>query len=326
MLNTKDLLPFQVPKSLKIFTDAKVHRPRPREIYNAPILLIKEFFNVGPRPVTAVAESDLVYTEAYFGASLPRTEIDSARLIAAILASSLASWFFLLTAAEFGIWKRRLLTSEVGLLPIPDARAALATDAGQAIVALEAAFRADGPTNHGLAQLDAAVFALYKIDAVDQIIVNDGLIRAGWQWSEGRNASGDPASIRDDLAAYAMSFAAGFDPWLEAANARHLRAEIFELPHTAPLRVVRFVIAPGRQAPSIEFVAADQGLGEVLDAIGHRLQVRLGSALVGERELRVHGQDEVVIIKPAARRFWMPGLGLEDADAVVSESFVGAAA
>lgn len=326
LLNTKDLLPFQVPKSLKTFSDPKAHRPRSREIYKAPILLIKEFFNASPRPVTAVAESDLVYTEAYFGASLPRAETDSARLIAAILGSSLASWFFLLTASEFGIWKRRLLTSDVGRLPVPHARAALATDAAQAILTLEAAFRADGPTAHGLSQLDAAVFALYKIDEADQIIVNDGLVRAGWQWSEGRNASGAPASIRDDLAAYATSFAAGFDPWLEAANARHLRAEIFELPHAAPLRVVRFVLAPGRQASTIEFVPADQGLGEVLDAIGRRLQVRLGSALVGERELRVHGQDEVVIIKPAARRFWMPGLGLEDADAVVSESFVGVAA
>lgn len=325
-LETKDLAPFKVPDALDRFSESKAQWPRAREIYRAPLLLIKEFLIAGPRPVTAVSERDIVYTDAYFGASLPHEEIESARLIAAILASSLASWFFLLTAAEFGIWKRRLFTSDVGLFPLPNARAALATEAGQAIVALEAAFRTEGPTNHGLAQLDEAVFALYKIDEADQIIVNDGLVRAGWQWSEGRNASGAPTSIRDDLAAYAMSFAAGFDPWLEAANSRHLRAEIFEVPHAAALRVVRFVVAPGRQAPTIEFVAADQGLGEVLDAIGRRLHVRLGSALVGERELRVHGKDEVVIIKPAARRFWMPSLGLEDADAVVAESFVGAAA
>jgi hypothetical protein len=326
LLNTKDLLPFQVPWNLKPFLDAKAHRPRPRDIYKAPILLIKEFFNASPRPVTAVAERDLVYTEAYFGASLPRGEIHCARLIAAILASSLASWFFLLTAAEFGIWKRRLLTSDVGLIPLPVPSDALAREAGQAILALEGDLRKYGPTDERLALLDAAVFALYDIDEADQIVVQDGLTRSSWQWAEGRNASGDPASVRNDLSLYAKAFAAGFDPWLAAANARHVRAEIFELAHAAPLRVVRFALASGRRPPTVEFVAADQRLGEVLESIGRRLHVRLSSALIGERELRVHGPDEVVIIKPAARRFWMPSIGLEDADAVIAESFAGVAA
>jgi hypothetical protein len=177
-----------------------------------------------------------------------------------------------------------------------------------------------------LQALDRAVFELYGIDEVDQLIVGDGLIRAGWQWAEGRDASADPASVRGDLVAYAEAFAVGLDAWLQAANARHLRGEIFDLPIMSPLRVVRFVLGIGRCEPRIDVVAPNGRLSDLLDRIGRRLQVRLGSALVGERELRVHGHDEVVIIKPAARRFWMRSIGLEDADAVVSESFTGAAA
>jgi hypothetical protein len=326
LLNTKDLSPFRVPESLETFTEPMAHRPRPREIYKAPILLIKEFLNAGPRPVTAVAERDLVYTEAYFGASLQREQLDSAHLISAILGSALASWFFLMTAAEFGVWKRRLLTSDVGLLPLPDPRRALDSDAGRRIMALETDFRAEGPTKRGLQALDSAVFELYGIDDVDQVIVRDGLLRAGWQWSEGRNASADPATLHDDMVAYASTFAAGLDAWLQAANARHLRAEVFDLPMASPLRVVRFVLEKGPRPPAVEIVQPNGGLSNVLDRIGRRLHVRIGSALVGERELRVHGEDEVVIIKPAARRFWMRSVALEDADAVVSESFTGAAA
>jgi hypothetical protein len=326
LLDTKDLLPFRVPESLESFAEPTVHRPRSRGIYNAPILLIKEFLISGPRPVTAVAERDLVYTEAYFGASLPSTHLGSARLISAILGSALASWFFLMTSAEFGVWKRRLLTSDVGLLPLPDPRQALDTDAGRRIMALEATFRTEGTTKYGLQALDDAVFELYGIDDVDQIIVRDGLLRAGWQWSEGRNASAEPATILNDMASYATSFAIGLDAWLQAANARHLRGEIFDLPMASPLRVVRFVLGKGRRPPVIEVVQPNGGLSDVLDRIGHRLHVRLGSALVGERELRVHGENEVVIVKPAARRFWMRSVALEDADAVVSESFTGALA
>lgn len=327
LLETKDLSPFRVPENMVLFSADGAQRPRARDTYKAPILLIKECFRKrSPRPITAVAERDLVFTDAYFGASLPGDQLDSARLVSAVLGSALASWFFLMTAAEFGVWKRRLLTSDVGLLPLPDPCRALNSEAGFRILSLEAAFRTSGPTERGLQALDTAVFELYGIDDIDQVIVRDGLTRASWQWSEGRDASADPATVRGDMAAYTTTFADGLDAWLQAANARHLRGEIFDLPIASPLRVVRFVLGKGRRQPTIEVVQPNGGLRDVLDRIGRRLHVRIGSALVGERELRVHGEDEVVIIKPAARRFWMRSVALEDADAVVSESFTGAAA
>jgi len=326
ILSTKDLTPFRIPENLSRLGNVEAERPRSRETYKAPILLIKEFLKAGPRPVTAVAERDLVYTDAYFGASLPREELKSARLVSAILGSALASWFFLMTAAEFGVWKRRLLTSDVGLLPLPDPARVLASDAGRRIIALEAAFRANGQNEPGRQALDAAVFDLYGLDEADQMVVRDGLLRAGWQWSEGRDASANPATTYGDLDSYAAAFANGLDAWLQATNARHVRGEVYDLPRQAPLRVVRFVLGNGRREPAIEVVAPNGSLSEVMDRIGHRLHVRLGTALVGERELRVHGEDEVVIIKPAARRFWMRSVGFEDADAVVAESFTGAMA
>lgn len=326
LLETKGLSAFRLPENMAVFSDDGAQRPRARDTYIAPILLIKEFLKASPRPVTAVAERDIVFTDAYFGASLPREYLDSARLISAILGSALASWFFLMTAAEFGVFKRRLLTSDVGLLPLPDPGEALKSRAGRRIIALELAFRTAGPTELGLQALDSAVFELYGIDDVDKVIVCDGLLRAGWQWSEGRNASADPATIRGDIAAYATTFAGGLDAWLQAANARHLRAEIFDLPVASPLRVVRFVLGKGRRQPAVEVIQPNGGLSDLLDRIGRRLHVQIGSALVGERELRVHGDDEVVIIKPAARRFWMRSVALEDVDMVVSESFTGAAA
>lgn len=271
-----------------------------------------------------MADKDLVYTDAYFGAAVPNSNRDAARLVAGILGSSLASWFFLMTASELGVWKRRLLTSDVGLLPLPPQEDALQTEAGRKILALEQAFRTEGTSEDGLTALDAAVFELYGIDEFDQIVVQDGLVRAGWQWSGGRNLSAEPAT-RDDLTRYAATFAEAMDVWLQATNLRHVDAEVFDLPLLSPLRVVRFVIGDGRSPPKTEVVKPQGTLAEVLSRIGRRLDVRLGSALVGERELRVHGQNEVIIIKRAARRFWMQSVALEDSDAVISESFVGAA-
>ena len=64
----------------------------------------------------------------------------------------------------------------------------------------------------------------------------------------------------------------------------------------------------------------------LLERIGERLNVPIGSFLIGQREIRVQGADEVVMIKPAARRHWMGVSALEDADAVVARSLSGTTA
>ena len=73
----------------------------------------------------------------------------------------------------------------------------------------------------------------------------------------------------------------------------------------------------------VEVVEPDGTLRAVLARIGERTEVRIAEELVGLRELRVHGRDEVSIIKPAARRHWLGVCGLEDADAVVRDSAHG---
>ena len=73
----------------------------------------------------------------------------------------------------------------------------------------------------------------------------------------------------------------------------------------------------------MDVVTPDGDLKDVLDRIGERLEVPVANSLIGQRELRVHGRNEVVIIKPAARRHWLGVSALEDADSVVAESFSG---
>ena len=112
------------------------------------------------------------------------------------------------------------------------------------------------------------------------------------------------------------------DAWLSASNRRRMRAEIYDLAENAPHRIVRFVLED-RPGPSVVKVLMPDGpLDSVLEQIGQRTEVQVTEALVGLRELRVHGSDEVSIIKPAARRYWLGVRGLEDADVVVRDSAI----
>ena len=98
ILEARDLRPFAVPEGLRRFEQDRAQRPRERMIYRAPLLLVKEFLGGAPRPVAAVADRDLVFTEAYFGAALPPAQRQIARLLAGVLSSALASWFFMIVS------------------------------------------------------------------------------------------------------------------------------------------------------------------------------------------------------------------------------------
>lgn len=265
----------------------------------------------------------MVFTNAYFGASMPVAHRESAHLLAAILSSSLASWFFLMAASEFGIWKRRLLRHDVALLPTPDLKPAVKSEAGKRLLQVEKRLQHQAATEGDWRALDKAVFDLYDLDEADRVVIRDGLFRGSWQWQAGRENSVASVDTHTDIARYAEVFLSVIGGWLSARNKRHMRAEVFDLPRGAALRVVRFVLEDGPGKASVEVVRPEGELNDILARIGKRLKVKLATALSGERELRIHGRNEVVIIKPAAQRYWMGIAALEDADAVVAESFTG---
>lgn len=325
-LQVNDLKPFAVPAKLPTFGHEAAQWPRDRDLYKAPLLLVKEFLTEGPRPLAAVSDRDLVFSDAYFGAPIPAEHRDAAHVMAGVLSSAFASWFFIMTAAEYGLWKQRLFRQDVALLPTPDLASAGSSKSGSTIRALEKRFQQSPPTSDDWAALDLAVFDLYGLDEDDRMVVRDGLFKASWEWRPGLRRSVEPASPRDDVVAYAQGFLTVIDRWLAARRKRRMRAEVLDLPKSAAIRVVRFVLED-RHGPSvIEIVRPEADLSKVLERIGQRLHVQLATSVIGQRELRVHGRDEVVVIKPAAQRHWMESVALEDADAVIAESFAKASA
>ena len=314
---------FCVPDDLPIFGDDRSERPRSRETYRAPILLVGQLMQESrPRPVAAVVEKDLVFTQRYFGASFAGARSEVAYLVAGILGSALASWYFLMTGSTFGLWVQRLELGDVITMPMPDLNGAVESEAGIRIIQLARTFHIETLDDHDLESLDDAVFDLYELNESDRIIVRDGLFRASWQWKTGREKSAEPAN-EHHLSDYAQTFVLSIDTWLYAANERRLRAEVYESDPTDSLRAVRFVLEDHPPPSTIEVVRPDGPLREGLARIGTRLKVPLASELTGLRELRVHGRKEVVIIKPAARRLWLGVAAMDDARAVLMESFTG---
>ncbi len=322
LLTARDLHLFYVPDDLASFDIAQAESPRNRDIYRAPLLLVKEFLQRDGhgRPIVAVTDRDTVFNNSLFGAAFPATHNETAHLLNAILSSSFTAWFFLMTASTFGLWMQRIILGDIKRLPIPDLAGALDSEAGKRLLQLTERLQPEYISKEDWRALDEAVFDLYQFDEADRIVARDGLFRASWQWKSGQKNSVQPVSI-GHLLDYARTFLSAIDVWLSAANRRHMHAEVFKFAEHVPFRVVRFILEEGSDSSSAGVISPQGSLKDVLYRIGERMEFPLASHLVGQRELRVHGTNEVVIIKPAARRHWMGVSALEDADAVVVESF-----
>ena len=329
-LSTTEIGRFAIPTGLPDFDWDRAERPRGRDIYRSPLVVVKAFLAgrdgglQDGRPVVAVTERDIVYKDAYFGVSLHGRSPDIGYLIAGILSSALASWYFLLAGSNFGPWQRNIFRADVAALPTPDLRAAMTTEPGARVIRYTRRFHHRPPEDEDWWALDEAVFDLYELDEEERVVLRDGRVRATWQWEAGRKAAAVSAD-HSDLDAYARPFLLSMDAWLYAANERRFRAEIYDIERGAPLRVVRFVLE-NHPPPSRIVVRHDVSLSGVLADIETRLGTSIAEQIIGARELRIHARNEVVVVKPAARRFWLGVTGLDDARSVLTKSFAGGAA
>ena len=337
-----ELRSFAVPDDLPKFEHLKVERPRDRNVYRAPLIIMDKYLKdgaEGPRLRVGLAERDTVFTGRHFGVSFPMRHAEKAPLLAGVLRSSLAAWYFLMTGSSFGLWMGRLLMADVNAMPMPDLASAVGSKAGCDIRRLVRRLQSRTPLPEDWRKLDEAVMDLYGLDGGDRAVVRDGLLRAGWQWQTGRRQSVAPARP-EHLQEYAQAFASKIDPWLQAGQKHQLRAEIHASPsrHADPLRLVRFVLEQRAPQPGVKpapWFAMDQkppspammvpSNGLTHDALMAAAQ-RLGVADADENlsrfgELRMTGQDEVVIVKPAARRHWLAVNAFADARAVLEGGF-----
>ena len=312
-------LPFSAPKA---------HRPRERDIYNSPLLVVQEFLDDGngtPRAIVANLEQDVVFTNAFYGASLPKEQAQTGHLLAGVLSSAVASWYFFMAGSTFGIDKRRVLQEDVAALPFPNVGSATTSRAKEKVVALAMALVAEAPTEAQWKELDEAVFDLYALDEQERQVVRDGVFRASWQWKHGRLASIAPVSS-DELARYAHAFLSSFKPWIPDDRALQMRAEIYR-PTKHPLRVVRFLLDDDFRLPTVDFIDASSGpsSGGMEDAI-ERAGTRFDGSpalSVGDRsEVEITAEGDVLIVKPSVRRHWLCSAAFADARAVLARARV----
>ena len=300
--------------SLPRFDREQIHRPRAKTAFAGPLVIVGEGVR-GARLAVGVSDSNLVYTESFYGISLANQDAELALRIGGILLSAMASWNLLLTGSEFGIHKRKVLRQDLINLPTPSPEVLLSWEAAPIANAMEALWGSNGYDDDALTDLDSAVFDAYDLEPHERLVVLDGLARAKREYTQSRSEADWPAT-EGHLRSYATTFLSVINSWQEALGREAYGAEILALRQASPFRVIRFVV---REDAAIGSAELESSLNDILAQIGARVRLPIAEHLAAIRELRVHAGGELLIIKPAARRYWTPATGLNDADSTLGD-------
>lgn len=323
--------------SLPMFSEPTLHRVREESIYRGPLLLCpKASFKAAAeagRYSAALADSDILFTESFYGISFADHAPEMAPALSGILNSCVTTFQLAYGGGTWGLERSTVEPKDLLSLRIPDLKKANTTAVAE-VVAAEAAAAAE-PTIAHLHRLDAAVAELYELDRHELLLAQDSVERARMLVFEGRTRRRTfvKPPDRELLCTYAASAANVVDGYLRTKGSRHLRAAVYSralisaswADGGAGLTAVRFRMGSG--APPLEpMVEAgdDTELTALAEQLKGWLQPDLPPYLNERRNLRLYLGDSLFIVKPSERRYWTRTAGLNDADIILADHWLKA--
>jgi len=202
------------PQALPQFNLPLLHRARSRELYRKPLLIVHKSppAEVG-RIRVGVSESDLVFSETYYGYSTC-DHINSSylvRYLALLIGSRPALWYVLLTSGEFGFEREVVEKITIDKIPIVPFESLDASALASINQLFEAIVREDSPENWR--KVDAWAASLYGLNEQDLQVIDDTL-RYNLPFASNRKAAQTPPT-KDEAAAFCHSLKNELSPWAQ---------------------------------------------------------------------------------------------------------------
>lgn len=321
----------------------KAHRFGVLDVYDGPRLLIQrgieeKFIDKG-RIVARYESEPFCFTNAINGIKLSSPEEWKYKTILGILWSSLARYFFFMTASNWGLWHHEIhLDDELLQLPVVVEKSNPATNK---IITIVDKLRDYQPQIQDVlhprgtpekesetkrrkweSELDEAVFALYGLNEEQKDLIRDCCeVTLPFFYKPFDSIGAMPAVADSDL------------PWLEKYVHVFCRRWNAYLGDDEEMRAEIRVGAHGNMV-AVEFFPADRldpwdlkpkvdSWGHILEELGNNLPQPMGiSRIVLDGLVHVVSKNGVIIIKRNQKRFWTRSLAREDADATLCKRMV----
>jgi hypothetical protein len=222
---------------LAIFNQARIHDPRPRSLFRAPLLLVRESPSaVSGRIRVAISEIDILFNKSYQGYSAwgDAHGKEIVQYLALFVGSKPAIWYSLVTSGRFGVEREIVESKTIDNLPILPFEA-LTTDAIKHInVLFETIVQDDSPENW--AKVDAWAASLYGLDERDLEVINDTL-SFNLPFANNKNAASMPPTT-NEIATFCKYLENELAPWGLRENLI-VEVQPAAIPIAAPWKVFR---------------------------------------------------------------------------------------
>lgn len=329
--------PFRVnERTLDHFTHDSLHRIRNPAIFKGPLLICpKGTFGRAAEPgrySAAFISQSVLYTESFYGISFAGKKPEAAKILAAILNSSVVAFQLAFGGSTWGLERPTVEPGDLLSLRVPDLATA---DPAllQAVLAAESEVAEDAKNGQRIEALDQAIYDLYGLDRDEAMLAGESVARARMLLFEGRvqRMAFVKTPTPDALSAYAGEVVHTVNAYLRARGKRHLEAIIY------PMRIVQGNLAddiPGITAVRFAMVAGAPTDVAITHQGGAAEIERLATLLRGQvntetppylnerRQLRIYNENELFILKPSEIRYWTRAAGFNDADVILADHWI----
>lgn len=246
---------------LTAFNQPLLHRARNREIYRAPLLIVRESPSaLSDRIRVSVSDEDVVFNESYNGYSAYQHP-DGRRLVrylAMLMASRPAYWYVLMTSGRFGIERREIEKMIFEAIPVVPFEDLDSTALEQINPLFEALSKNESEDNW--AKVDIWAAEIYGLRRRDLDVIGDTL-RLNLPYESSWDAA-QATPETTELKVFQDTLEEELTPWVERAGKR-LDVEVFPVPAASPWRLIRIAATDGARTPNSLpwpdfFQAADQ--------------------------------------------------------------------
>ena len=271
----------------------------------------------------AYSDQDIVFQHSIQALIFPKSESNKAKILTAVLNSSLAAWLYFHDTANLGTDRAKVHQGELLKLPfdvaekMPDpARAEAAARKIVQLVDRELASANELLTLQGtqvLAELDHLVAQYYGLDAHDVALIEDtfNFIIPAMQprRSAGRQKIWDASRI-DHRRAYADLLCHALQPSFREPVHASLAAR------SSDVALLKLTIGA---EPASYWEEDDREVTTILTAIAADLPVRLPGNVQLTPDLRFVVGSDMYLVKPMQLRHWLRSTALADAEAISAE-------
>jgi len=325
-LSAKAFRPLALPEiNTKPWSTSDVRRMGFSQGFAGPHILIPQGLERSiPRIRAAYTEQGLCFQHSLQAIAFPSSKRKTAKLLTAVLNSSLAAWFYFHETSNFGTDRAKVQQSDLLKLPfgtpdsMPDPKRAAA--AAKKIVRLmdkeikQAKQLLQSPTN-SLDELDALVCAYYGLNKPEASLVEDTYkfilpaiqprrsagIQAIWDTSRPKHRSDYVSMLCDALR-----------PWFDTAISASLAAK------STDIAVLKLTIRTEQTENGYaENTASD--FDQFLRDISASLPTRLPGNIQLVPDLRFVIGEDMYLVKPMQIRHWLRSTALADAEQIAAE-------